>query len=240
LTDAGIAGQIVEALGVEAVGATLEIGPGTGILTRLLLQRTDCCLTAVEIDSEAVIWLRANFPQLNLIQADILSLDLAAVFDGSFSVIGNFPYNISSQIFFRLLNYRSQVKQIVCMLQKEVALRLSSPPGSRNCGILSVILQTYYDISYLFTVPAYVFSPPPKVQSGVIRLTRNNKELPDCNEQMFIKIIKTAFSQRRKTLRNSLKALLSPAISGDALFDRRPEQLGVSDFEYITRIIEAK
>lgn len=240
LKDTNIARKIVESLQLQQIGDVLEIGPGMGVLTRFLLQNENCRTTVVEIDRESVAYLNSHFPQLagRIIEGDFLKMDLASRFEGPFAVIGNFPYNISSQIFFHLLDYRDRVPEIVCMLQKEVAERLSAGPGSKTYGILSVILQTFYDIEYLFTVSETVFIPSPKVKSAVIRLRRNSKSRPDCDEELFFRIIKTSFNQRRKMLRNSLKAfVLQDSLTAQGIFSKRPEQLSVSDFEYLTRLI---
>lgn len=240
LTDRNIAEKIVGSLQLGETKDILEIGPGMGVLTRLLLQKEHRLLRVVEIDRESVAWLQAHFPRLegSIIQEDFLKLDIRKHFQDPFAVIGNFPYNISSQIFFRILDYKDEVPEIVCMLQKEVAERLSSGPGSRNYGILSVLLQTYYHIEYLFTVPEHVFDPPPKVKSAVIRLSRNDRKVLSCDGALYLKVIKTSFNQRRKTLRNSLKGLLSDeTLKNMDLFSKRPEQLGVPEFEHLTGLI---
>lgn len=222
LRDEGVAARIVDAAlaGRTGAGSLLEIGPGTGVLTKYLLKeaagRPDFDLKLIEIDPEAAAYLRQTYPRCRniLFEEDFLAADLGKMFDGPFDVVGNFPYNISSQIFFKLLDFRDRVPHIVGMLQKEVAERLASPPGKKAYGVLSVLLQTWYDIEYLFEVGSGCFEPQPKVQSAVIRLTRNSRtELP-CDEILFKKIIKTAFNQRRKTLRNSLKPLLSAMAAG--------------------------
>lgn len=229
LTDQGIAKSIVAALeGRQA----LEVGPGMGVLTQYLLPRKDLSLKLVEIDDESVVYLRKHYPDLgdNLIEGDFLKMNLEGIFDGEYSVIGNFPYNISSQIFFRILENRERIPEVVCMIQKEVAERIAEKPGTKTYGILSVFLQAWYDIDYLFTVGSGAFNPPPKVQSAVIRLTRNSRLSLGCDEILFRTVVKTAFGQRRKTLRNSLKPLLPQAIVSDPVFDLRPERLGVEDF----------
>ena len=243
LKDKNIAGKIVNSLQQSYMRDILEIGPGMGVLTQLLLQKENYRTTVVEIDRESVDYLKVHFPQLEgrIIQGDFLKLDLKEYFHDQFAVIGNFPYNISSQIFFKIMGYRNQVPEIVCMLQKEVAERLSAGPGSKTYGILSVILQTYYDIAYLFTVSEQVFIPPPKVKSAVIRLSRNQREKTDCDELLFMKIIKASFNQRRKTLRNSLKAfLVNEDVKNQEIFSKRPEQLSVSEFECLTRLISSQ
>lgn len=221
----------------------LEVGPGTGVLTRFLLDQGHD-LKVVEIDKESVSYLHEHFPELaaeqGILSEDFLKTDLKALYQGqAFCLIGNYPYNISSQIFFKVLENRDQVQYCVGMLQKEVAERLCSPPGKKSYGILSVFLQAYYDLEYLFTVSEKVFAPPPKVKSAVIRLTRNSTQRLACDEDLFKKVVKTAFNQRRKTLRNSLKPLLgkeAPFYS-EAIFDKRPEQLDVHQFEYLTDLI---
>ncbi|MGE5426675.1 MAG: 16S rRNA (adenine(1518)-N(6)/adenine(1519)-N(6))-dimethyltransferase RsmA [Methylococcaceae bacterium] len=240
LKDKTIAEKIVDSLQAENVGKVLEIGPGMGVLTQFLLQKKQFETYAVEIDRESVEYLNDHFPQMKdrIISNDFLRMRLDQLFNEPFAIIGNFPYNISSQIFFNILAYRDQVPEVVGMLQKEVAERLASGPGSKAYGILSVFLQAYYDIEYLFTVNEDVFSPPPKVKSGVIRLTRNKTEKLNCDEKQFFSIVKMAFNQRRKTMRNSLKSMItSEALKANPIFDKRPEQLGVSEFEMITRMM---
>ena len=226
LKDQEIARRIAESLPLREASPVLEIGPGMGVLTKYLLQNPLINLRAVEIDSESVVYQHQHFPQLEVIEGDFLQMDLNKLYDGKFSVIGNFPYNISSQIFFKALDYKDQIQYISCMLQKEVAERLASKPGKKAYGILSVFLQAYYDVEYLFTVSEQVFDPPPKVKSAVIRLTRNEVEKLNCNEKLFRTVVKTAFNQRRKTLRNSLKPLVEKdnPMYADTLFDKRPEQ----------------
>ncbi len=238
LTDQRIARSIVEAL--QEGGQVLEIGPGMGVLTQYLLEKEDILLKAVEVDAESVQYLLSHYPSLakNLYEADFLKLRLEKLFEGNFSIIGNFPYNISSQIFFHILEYRPNIGQVVCMVQKEVAERIAAGPGTKTYGILSVLLQAWYDIEYLFTVSEGAFLPPPKVKSAVIRIKRNDrKELKNANgsvisDEKFKNVVKTAFNQRRKTLKNSLKSLLST--DGMKLQEKyaslRPEQLSVEDF----------
>jgi 16S rRNA (adenine1518-N6/adenine1519-N6)-dimethyltransferase len=210
-----------------------------GVLTRFLLEAGHQ-LSVVELDKEAVAYLQQHFPALHgrILADDFLRLDLARLFDSPFCVIGNYPYNISNQIFFKVLDYRDRIPCCSGMLQKEVAERLAAPPGSRTYGILSVLLQAWYDVSYLFTVGQEVFDPPPKVQSAVIRITRNSRTELGCDEGLFKTVVKTAFNQRRKTLRNSMKPLLGkdcPDFSL-AIFDKRPEQLSVEQFVELTLI----
>ncbi|MBR1539318.1 MAG: 16S rRNA (adenine(1518)-N(6)/adenine(1519)-N(6))-dimethyltransferase RsmA [Bacteroidales bacterium] len=238
LTDQGIAQAIVAAL--RSRGPVLEVGPGTGVLTRYLLRDPDIRLKVVEIDSESVRYLLEHFPLLApaLYEADFLKMDLHKLFPGSFALIGNFPYNISSQIFFKVLDAREQIPEVVCMIQKEVAERLAAGPGSKTYGILSVLLQAWYDIEYLFTVGEGSFVPPPKVKSAVIRLVRNGRERLDCDEDLFKRVVKTSFNQRRKTIRNSLKPVLStlPELPDYIPYlDARPEQLSVEEFVELTR-----
>lgn len=244
LTDLSIAKRIADALvtDTQAQTSVLEVGPGMGVLTQYLLERPELNLTAVEIDRESVDYLLLNFPKINghLVEADFLRVKLENFFPETFCVIGNFPYNISSQIFFKILEYRNNVPQVVCMIQKEVAERIAEKPGTKAYGILSVLLQAWYDIEYLFTVGEGAFNPPPKVKSAVIRLTRNSRTSLDCDESLFKTVVKTAFNQRRKTLRNSLKPLLAghEVILADSVFTLRPEQLGVEEFVRLTKMLE--
>lgn len=246
LTDQNIAKKIVDTLEAPS-GKVLEIGPGTGVLTQYLLKRPEFSLKLVELDQESVDHLNLNFLVANrIIHGDFLKLEMTDFFEGKFSIIGNFPYNISSQIFFKILEFRNQVEEIVCMLQKEVADRIASPHGNKTYGILSVFLQAYYNIRPVAKVSPGAFFPPPKVMSSVIRLSRNNITALDCDEQLFRKVVKQGFQNRRKTLRNSLKALNLPALSagtpnsivGQSIFDKRAEQLSVSDFIGLTKLIE--
>lgn len=219
----------------------VEIGPGMGVLTRFLTEEGRK-VTAVELDSESVEYLASAMPQLNVVEADFLKLDLNTLTDGEMALIGNYPYNISSQIFFKVLDYREKIPVVAGMLQKEVAERICSAPGSKVYGILSVLLQAWYDCEYLFSVPPGVFAPPPKVTSGVLRLTRNSRTSLGCDERKFKTVVKTAFGQRRKTLRNSLSGLIPAGnpILGSELMSLRPERLGVEDFILITQSIEEK
>jgi len=237
LTNQDVAGRIVSSLNNHA--NVLEVGPGTGVLTQYLLEIPDTNLKVVEIDEESVSYLLEHFPQIakGLYSADFLKMDLTKVFPQSFSIIGNFPYNISSQIFFKVLDYRDQVPEVVCMIQKEVAERLAEKPGSKTYGILSVLLQAWYDIEYLFTVHENDFLPPPKVKSAVIRLVRNSRSNLGCNSDDFKKVVKTTFNQRRKTIRNSLKPLQIEIPADTPYLDERPEQLSVEDFILLTNHI---
>ena len=241
LKDLDVAQRIAGSLVLEDKTRVLEVGPGMGVLTQFLLQNPRIDLTAIELDRESVDYLTVNFPQLHLIQGDFLRLDLNVLYpEGKFCVIGNYPYNISSQIFFKVLQYKDRIPCCSGMIQKEVAERLAARPGHKSYGILSVLMQTWYDIEYLFTVDEYVFNPPPKVKSAVVRFTRNRRRRLDCNEELFTKIVKTAFNQRRKQMRNSLMPLLEkghPLLETD-VFKRRPEQLSVEEFIALTHLIE--
>jgi 16S rRNA (adenine1518-N6/adenine1519-N6)-dimethyltransferase len=240
LADPNIARRIVAALQLPAdVRQVLEIGPGMGVLTQYLLENPAYTTSVVEIDTESVAYLKQHYPALapRIFATDFLKQDLGQLFPGQpLAIIGNFPYNISSQIFFAVLNNRQQVREVVGMIQKEVAERLAEPPGSKTYGILSVLLQAYYKIDYLFTVPPHVFVPPPKVESAVVRLSRNEVEKLDCDEKLFFQVVKQAFQTRRKTLRNALKPFGMPAeATTDAIFEKRAEQLGVADFVRLTQ-----
>lgn len=241
LKDQNIARKIVESLTYDRKGMNvLEIGPGMGVLTQYLLEK-DIHLKAVEIDSESVAYLKDKFEGLEIVETDFLQSHPEELFGGPLAIIGNFPYNISSQIFFKVLDNRNLVTEVVGMIQKEVAERISSPPGNKEYGILSVLIKAFYDIEYLFTVPPHVFSPPPKVHSAVIRLRRNNVVQLDCDEKLFFKIVKLAFQTRRKMLRNALKAINLPEqISQLAIMDHRAERLSVKDFVELTRLIQEK
>lgn len=239
LTDRNIAARIADA--VEGGGDVLEVGPGMGMLTQFLLSRTDIVTYGAEIDGESVVYLRAHYPQFAscLVEGDFLTMNLAERFPSGVSVVGNFPYNISSQIFFKVLENRDSVPQCVGMVQREVAVRLTEKAGSRDYGILSVLLQAYYDMEYLFTVSEGVFNPPPKVKSAVIRMRRNSVEHLDCDEALFVKVVKASFGQRRKMLRNSLRAVFGDF--GGAVhpfFTLRAEQLDVPMFVELTRWVE--
>jgi 16S rRNA (adenine1518-N6/adenine1519-N6)-dimethyltransferase len=240
LTDQSIARSIVDALSKDGVRDVLEVGPGMGVLTQYLLERPDIDLKMVELDGESVAYLMRHFPGLEgkLLEADYLKLNIRKIFDGSYRVIGNFPYNISSQIFFKILEDKDLVPEVVCMIQKEVADRIAEPPGSKTYGILSVLLQAWYDIEYVLSVGPGAFNPPPKVKSAVIRLKRNSRTELGCDEKLFKQVVKTAFNQRRKTLRNALKPMLKEgADTSDPIFDLRAEKLGVEDFVRLTGII---
>lgn len=241
LTDLSIARRIADTLHGHETLPVIEVGPGMGVLTRFLLD-DKLNLKVVELDTESVDYLNVEFPQLDghIIADDFLKLDLRqAVGDGKFCIIGNYPYNISSQIFFKVLDYKDQVECCSGMLQREVAQRLAAKPGTKTRGILSVLLQAWYDVEYLFTVDENVFNPPPKVKSGVVKLTRNSVTDLGCDERLFKTVVKTTFGQRRKTLRNSIKPLLpagSPLLADD-FFRQRPEQLSVADYVVLTNMV---
>jgi 16S rRNA (adenine1518-N6/adenine1519-N6)-dimethyltransferase len=235
LKDENIAKKIVSSLNENK--NVLEIGPGTGILTKYLLQIENINLKVIEIDKESVEYLDQHFLELKekIISADFLKTDLKTIFDRHYSIIGNFPYNISTQILFKVLENRNKVSEVVGMFQKEVAVRIASKPGSKEYGILSVQLQAYYNIEYLFTVNENVFVPPPKVKSAVIRLTRNDVATLDCDEKLFFRIVKTAFNQRRKMLRNALSVFqFEENEKIDKLLSKRAEQLDVQEFIFLT------
>jgi len=242
LTDELIAKKIADGL-TNYKTNVLEIGPGMGVLTKYLIEQEDIKFKVVELDKESVVYLEEHYPVLkgSIISGDFLKMDLKEITTEDISIIGNFPYNISSQIFFKVLDYKDQIQEVVGMLQKEVAERLAAPPGSKTYGILSVFLQAYYDVEYLFTVSEHVFNPPPKVKSGVIRVVRNKTQKLDCNEKLFFRVVKTGFNQRRKTLSNSLKSIQfdREKIPEMEVFKKRPEQLGVQDFVELTNFIEA-
>ncbi len=238
LTDQNIARKIVDALQNKTT-ETIEIGPGMGVLTQFLRPEFPNFHVS-EIDSESVAYLKQNYPDLSIIEGDFLKLDLASLFKSEIAIIGNFPYNISSQILFKVLENRSQVVEVVGMFQKEVAHRIASPSGSKEYGILSVFMQAFYTIEYLFSVSPDVFSPPPKVQSGVLRFVRKDDFLLPCNEKLFFQVVKTTFNQRRKTIRNSIKPLSVDSTKIDAFYlNNRPEQLNVSQFVEICQMLEA-
>lgn len=242
LHDENIARKIVDSLSKDVINV-VEVGPGLGVLSKYLLKNTGLNLFFFEIDSEAVMYLQQKYPAISgrLMETDFLKADLSAIPD-PFAVIGNFPYNISTQILFRVLEYRNSVTEVIGMFQKEVAERIASPPGSKKYGILSVLLNAWFNIEYLFTVNESVFYPPPKVKSAVIRLKRNEVKKLNCNEELFFTSVKTAFNQRRKTLRNALKELIPtgklPVPGIRSLLDKRAEQLNVADFIELTRTIE--
>lgn len=239
LTDQNIAREIVAQLSPD-VEKVVEVGAGMGVLTQYLLENFDKKLHVIEIDTESIDYLSANFPALgnNLIEGDFLRCKLSDFCEKNLGVIGNFPYNISSQIFFHIIDYKNVVTEVVGMIQKEVAERLSAKHGNKTYGILSVLLQAWYDIEYLFTVNETVFNPPPKVKSAVIRLKRNEKINLGCDEKLFKQVVKQAFNQRRKTMRNSLRSMIHPDIIDNEIFNKRPEQLSVEDFVNLTNLIQ--
>jgi len=242
LKDESVAEKIADSLSFEGYENVLEIGPGMGVLTKYLLKK-DTTTYVIEIDSESVEYLKANYLNLSsrIIEKDFLKYDLTQIFqDRPFAIIGNFPYNISSQILFKTLEMRQQIPEFSGMFQKEVALRICSKEGSKIYGILSVLTQAFYDAEYLFTVPPTVFNPPPKVDSGVLLLKRKETFKLDCDEKLFFRVVKAAFQQRRKTLRNSLKTFnLSDNLKANTIFGKRPEQLSVNAFLELTSLIEA-
>ncbi|MDC6366135.1 MULTISPECIES: 16S rRNA (adenine(1518)-N(6)/adenine(1519)-N(6))-dimethyltransferase RsmA [Flavobacteriaceae] len=249
LKDENIAKKIADTLSLEGYTNVLEIGPGMGVLTKYLLLR-GMDLVAMDLDEESIVYLNHSFRlehsevfeknnRLNIIEADFLKFDLKQLYgEEQFAITGNFPYNISSQIVFKMLEMRQQIPEFSGMFQKEVAQRICEKPGSKTYGILSVLVQAFYDAEYLFTVSPQVFDPPPKVQSGVLRLTRKKEMKLPCDEHLFFKVVKSAFNQRRKTIRNSLKTFnLSDNLKEDTIFDQRPEQLNVADFITLTQKI---
>lgn len=240
LKDENIAQKIVGNLKPEASGIILEVGPGTGILTKYLLDLFPEKFSALDVDEESIAYLKNNYPVHagSFVLMDFLKFNLAEV-GRPVSVIGNFPYNISSQLFFKIWDNRSQVKEVVCMIQKEVADRIVAKEGNKTYGILSVLLQAFYEIEYLFTVPPQVFVPPPKVQSAVIRLVRNDTEELSCDEKLFKRVVKSGFGKRRKTLRNALKDLNLDFDSHVPVFDKRAEQLSVAEFVQLTNYISS-
>lgn len=244
LIDKNISQKIADQfIGYRDCFKVIEVGPGTGALTRPLMKRNDLDLFMMEVDTESIEYLVKEFPdyQDKILHIDFLNADLEAVMGKeTFSVVGNFPYNISTQILFKCLEYRHQIPEIMGMFQKEVAVRIAKPPGSKEYGIISVLLQTFYNIEYCFTVDETAFNPPPKVKSGVIRCTRNDRLSLPCSEKLFIQVVKTAFNQRRKTMRNSLKSLTSGHELPAVFSGERPERLSVDEFIQLTQFIEAE
>lgn len=241
LKDEKVAAKIAETLNYQGYAHVLEIGPGMGVLTKYLLQK-NTELHVIEIDIDSVSYLQEHYPKLKgkIHENDFLKVDVLPFFNGDqFAVIGNFPYNISTQIVFKMLELRDLIPEFSGMFQKEVAQRICEKEGSKTYGILSVLVQAFYDAEYLFTVPPSVFNPPPKVDSGVLKLTRKEDFSLSCNEKLFFRVVKTAFQQRRKTLRNSLKIFQLPDdIKEDSIFDLRPEQLSFTRFIELTKKIE--
>jgi 16S rRNA (adenine1518-N6/adenine1519-N6)-dimethyltransferase len=242
LTDLSIAKQIVDALTLhEGYKHVLEIGPGMGVLTQYLKDDTRFTTHAIDVDFESITYLKNHFPTLekNILYGDFLQMDLGLITNNKpFAVIGNFPYNISTEILFKVLDNKNQIPEVVGMFQKEVAERIAAKPGSKTYGITSVLLQAFYTIEYLFTVHENVFNPPPKVKSGVIRLTRNQTQTLNCSESFFKTVVKTAFNQRRKMLSNSLKPYINDEIKTHEIFNLRPEQLSVEQFVELTNMLE--
>jgi len=239
LIDEKISERISNAISKSNKINLLEIGPGTGALTKFLLHE-NIDLISYELDDESITYLKNTFPTLVVYNEDILKTDWTKIFKGNYSVTGNFPYNISSQILFKIYENRTIIDQMVGMFQKEVAERVCSGPGTKKYGILSVLIQAYYDVEYLFTVNEEVFNPPPKVKSGVIKITRNNIFKLDCDEKLFFRVVKAIFNQRRKMARNSLKSLLGDEKIDHVLLTKRPEELSIENFTEITKMIESK
>lgn len=241
LKDEEIARRIVDSSLKDNDLPLIEVGPGTGVLTKHLIEREN--FVAAEVDRESIAFLKKTYPQYadKILDADFLRMDLDKLFPGKFSVIGNFPYNISSQIMFKVLDHTDKIETVVGMFQKEVAERIAEKPGTKTYGILSVFLQAYYDIEYLFTVEPGAFNPPPRVRSAVIRLKRNKVEKLDCDEKLFRAIVKMAFNQRRKMMRNSLKSFVKDeSLFLHPHFTNRPERLSVADFVELTKMLDVK
>ena len=244
LKDLSVARDIADTVDACPDLPVLEVGPGMGVLTQFLLTKGRK-LKVVEVDYESVAYLREAYPELedDIIEDDFLKMNLARLFEGQpFVLTGNYPYNISSQIFFKMLDNKELIPCCTGMIQKEVAERIAAGPGSKTYGILSVLIQAWYKVEYLFTVHEHVFNPPPKVKSAVIRMTRNETQELGCDEKLFKQVVKTTFNQRRKTLRNSIKPLLGKgcAMTQDSLFDRRPEQLSVQEFVDLTNLVMSR
>lgn len=242
LKDQKIAQDIADTVDICPGLPVLEVGPGMGVLTQFLIKK-DRLIKVVEVDYESVAYLQETYPSLkeNIIENDFLKMNLQHLFNGqTFVLTGNYPYNISSQIFFKMLEYKELIPCCTGMIQKEVAERIASGPGNKTYGILSVLIQAWYKVEYLFTVHENVFNPPPKVKSAVIRMTRNNTKELGCNEVLFKQIVKTTFNQRRKTMRNSIKPILGKdnTLTGDIVFNKRPEQLSVQEFIDLTNLVE--
>ena len=239
LIDDKISERISEAISKTTKVNLLEIGPGTGALTKFLLHE-NIDLISYEIDEESKTYLKNEYPTLKVLNKDILKTDWTKIFKGNYSVTGNFPYNISSQILFKIYENRTKIDEMVGMFQKEVAERVCSGPGTKRYGILSVLIQAFYNVEYLFTVNEEVFNPPPKIKSGVIKITRNNIIELDCDEKLFFRVVKAIFNQRRKMARNSLKSILGDKKINHVLLTKRPEELSIENFIEITKIIESK
>jgi 16S rRNA (adenine1518-N6/adenine1519-N6)-dimethyltransferase len=239
LTDEKISERISNAISKSKKINLLEIGPGTGALTKFLLHE-NIDLISYELDTESITYLKNAYPTLIVHNEDVLKTDWTNIFKGNYSVTGNFPYNISSQILFKIYENRTIIEEMVGMFQKEVAERVCSGPGTKKYGILSVLIQAYYDVEYLFTVNEEVFNPPPKVKSGVIKISRNNTIKLGCDEKLFFRVVKAIFNQRRKMARNSLKSLLGDKKIDHVLLTKRPEELSIENFIEITKMIESK
>lgn len=239
LVDKNIAEKIVDALKLNNSNSLLEIGPGKGVLSKIVIQKGIKNFYMVDVDHESIKYLADNFPEIgnNIIHADILKTDIFEQLEKPISILGNLPYNISGRIMFKILENRDSITEIVCMVQKEVAERYVSKPNTKVYGILSVLLQAFYNIEYLFTVSNTVFNPRPKVTSAVIRLTRKDNYTLNCPEDLFFRVVKAGFGQRRKTLRNSLKKFILEGITENTIFNKRPEQLNVNEFVHLTNII---
>tara|TARA_B110000438_G_scaffold230138_1_gene225096 strand:+ start:186 stop:950 length:765 start_codon:yes stop_codon:yes gene_type:complete len=229
-----IAASLIKTIDYNTI---IEIGPGTGALTKFLLERQEN-LIALEVDDESIDYLKVNYPTLDVRKEDFLKFDFSSYSNEKIAIAGNFPYNISSQILFKVLDEKDKVVELVGMFQKEVAQRVAEKPGTKRYGIISVFIQAYFDVEYLFSVDEHVFEPPPKVKSGVIRLTRNNTTKLSCNEQLFKSIVKATFNQRRKMIRNTVKSFVGKKIEDHPLFVKRPEQLSVEDFIVLTNFLE--
>jgi 16S rRNA (adenine1518-N6/adenine1519-N6)-dimethyltransferase len=243
LTDKNICKKIADQVRLhQGCKKVLEIGPGMGALTEFLIQREELDLYVMDIDRDSIAYLKVHYPALEnkIVEADFLKADLKTIMgDEPYAVVGNFPYNISTQILFKCLEHRNQIPEIMGMFQKEVAERVAEKPGTKAYGIMSVLLQAFYDIEYCFTVDEHVFNPPPKVKSGVIRCTRNSRQSLDCDEALFIRIVKMSFNQRRKTIRNSIKLLIKDKGYDHEILNLRPERLSVEDFVFLTKEVEA-
>ena len=240
LVDQNIARKIVEQLSPD-VETVVEVGAGMGVLTQYMVNDLLDRFYVIEIDKESIAYLQQHFPTLGdrLVEGDFLKANLSQYGKQNMAIIGNFPYNISSQIFFQVLKYKDSVVEVVGMVQKEMAERMAAREGSKTYGILSVLMQAWYDIDYRFTVNENVFNPPPKVKSAVIKMRRNTVTDLGCDEKLFVTVVKQAFNQRRKTLRNSLRSLLGPDIIGNRIFDKRPEQLSIKEFIDLTNLVSS-
>jgi 16S rRNA (adenine1518-N6/adenine1519-N6)-dimethyltransferase len=242
LNDEGIAKSIVDSLSLKDYTKVLEIGPGMGVLTKFMVKMPTMDLSVIDIDKESITYLETHFPELKgkIISGDFLKFPLKEYFSEPFAIIGNFPYNISSQILFTILEHREQIPEMVGMFQKEVAERIAAPPKNKTCGILSILVQAFYDVEYLFTVNEDVFTPPPRVKSAVLRISRNNRFDEKLDSKLFFTVVKTGFNQRRKTLRNSLRPVLPldfSEIEQTGFLSKRAEELSVEDFMTLTALI---